>query len=125
MGGSLTVCNKTNVPLHVSLDQIGPLCYENWLMPGQCMQRNVGRVWFTINAALATPWNEITDIDCAMAIITTVANRFGTGVRGSLAKSMVEGWGAVQFVCCGPGCTVAFVFGAGIVRNTAYLPTPG
>ena len=69
MGGALTVCNRSNVPLHISLDQAGPLFYENHVLPGECMHRDVGRVWFTINAKLATQANEISDGKVAMPIV--------------------------------------------------------
>jgi hypothetical protein len=38
---SLTICNRTNIPSHVSLDQVGRLAVlTNWLLPGQCVVDN-------------------------------------------------------------------------------------
>jgi hypothetical protein len=42
MGGSMSIVNATNLPLDISLDQIGPLYYENQVPPGGKMERNTG-----------------------------------------------------------------------------------
>lgn len=47
----ITFCNLTNAILVVRLSQLTPLYYNYDLEPGQCMQRTVGKVWFTIEVA--------------------------------------------------------------------------
>jgi hypothetical protein len=82
MGGTLTVCNRSNVPLHVSFDQAGPLYYENFLQPGQCMTRELGRVWFTVIACLASIENAINDGHVAMPIVACVVGSVALTASG-------------------------------------------
>jgi len=42
MGGSISLVNTTNLPLDISLDQLGPLYYENNVQPGSVFHRDTG-----------------------------------------------------------------------------------
>ena len=70
MGGSISVCNKSNVPIHVSLDQVGPLYYKNFLAPGETWTQSTGRVWFTINSRLASPGKPFSTSDVVLPTAT-------------------------------------------------------
>ncbi len=52
---TITLVNDTSVPLHISLKQVSPLYYENNVPPsgGKAVFKNVGPVWFTIEARIA------------------------------------------------------------------------
>lgn len=72
-GGGLQVCNGTPLDLHISLRQLGPMYYQNWVRPGECMTRNgIGNVWFGIQARVATIENEYNDCQVAMPIVGAV-----------------------------------------------------
>lgn len=60
-GPGFHIVNRTDYPLDISLEQVGPLYYE-LVDPGQPMARNTGAVWFTIKAAVnldGTPKNNL------------------------------------------------------------------
>jgi hypothetical protein len=62
--GGLQVCNATPLAIHVAFVTIGPLFYENWLRPGQCMTRNnIGNWWRDIEIRTALQTNEFSDND--------------------------------------------------------------
>lgn len=48
MGATVSICNLTNVILNVALLQIGPLYFQNKVLPGDCVDFKTGRVWFTV-----------------------------------------------------------------------------
>lgn len=54
MGSTASICNHTELILNVALSQLGPMYYENLLRPGMCMDREVGKVWFTVDGRV---WN--------------------------------------------------------------------
>ncbi|CAG7734839.1 unnamed protein product [Allacma fusca] len=58
MGSSISVVNKTKYDLHVCLKQVSPLYFENYVKPGGSFTRDVGKVWFTIEARLSLQKNE-------------------------------------------------------------------
>lgn len=49
MGGSISVRNDLDLPVHVALSHIGPLHYKLYLQPGHTHTwNNIGIVWFTM-----------------------------------------------------------------------------
>lgn len=54
MGSTVSICNATNIILNLALSQVGPLYYQNNVKPGECMKRDVGKVWYTIKANVYT-----------------------------------------------------------------------
>ena len=53
MGSSISIRNATEVPLNISLKQLGPLYYKNEVKPGEEVTWDVGKVWFTIEAKIS------------------------------------------------------------------------
>lgn len=66
------VHNKTQVPLTISLDEIGCLYYENSVMPNTSFDRNTGAVYFTITARIAQKDNKLTNWQCAVPVLEDV-----------------------------------------------------
>ncbi|UZJ53437.1 hypothetical protein CBS101457_002757 [Exobasidium rhododendri] len=70
---TITIYNDTQVPLHISLRHVSPLYYVNNVRPGTpAVFKNVGRVWFTIEARIArggTDNNEYTMVESLAAPI--------------------------------------------------------
>ena len=40
MGSGIQICNDTPSVIHLAISQIGPLYYENYVNPNECMTRN-------------------------------------------------------------------------------------
>lgn len=57
MGSNISIVNETNQVLHIFLKQMFHLYFENYVKTGQVVSRNVGKVWFTIEAKLASDKN--------------------------------------------------------------------
>ncbi|OXA60227.1 uncharacterized protein LOC110842607 [Folsomia candida] len=76
MGSTVSICNNSTCILNMAMKQITPLYYENEMQPGQCIEREVGKVWFTLEAKL---WNgengydTFQDIVFPITIITLTA----------------------------------------------------
>ncbi len=71
MGTTASICNATNIILNIALSQVGPLHYQNRVMPGECWKQPVGKVWFTIDATLYTGKENIyTDWSVAKPIVS-------------------------------------------------------
>lgn len=51
---SLVIINLTNLVLNVAICQIGPLYYQNRLLPGETMHRSLGKKWIK----KSVNWNE-------------------------------------------------------------------
>lgn len=67
MSPGFKIHNRTNIPLKISLDQIGCLYYGT-TQPGATFERNTGAVWFTITASPA-PESEsrfVGDLKCVL-----------------------------------------------------------
>ena len=43
---SLVIINLTNIILNVAICQVGPLYYQNKLLPGETMHRSLGELFF-------------------------------------------------------------------------------
>ena len=83
--------NKTQLPLTISLDQIGCLYYDNNVMPGKSWDKNTGAVWFTITARIAEKDKNINDWQCALPVLEDLgAAIFGVafGVAGSVYQGV-------------------------------------
>ena len=87
MGGGLSICNRTEGPLHVGFGHVGPLYYENHLQPEHCMVRNnIGNTHMTLYTRYAHHSNEFSDGEC-IACVGTVAlgTILGVATVGTLA----------------------------------------
>ncbi len=70
MGGAISVRNATDLTLTISLDQVGPLYYENEVKPNEVFQRkDIGLVWFTVSAWEHEETNELGDWSVAKPIL--------------------------------------------------------
>jgi hypothetical protein len=85
MGATISVCNYTNLILNICLKQAFPLYINNQLLPGQNLTRNVGKVWFTIEAKV---WNGENDYNSVNVdkIISWIA--IGAKVGGATKRIM-------------------------------------
>lgn len=64
MGGGIKICNNVDHSIHVSLNLIGTVYYENFVQPKTCMTRNnIGSFTFYIKIFEATIMNKITAWD--------------------------------------------------------------
>lgn len=69
MGSSVSIHNNTEVKLNIALSQVGPLYYQNYVLPGDCATFHVGKVWFTIEGRVWNGDNEYNGIQVAQPII--------------------------------------------------------
>ncbi len=83
MSPGFKIYNRSQIPLTVSLEQIGCLYYQNNLPPGGTFERNTGAVWFTIRAKLFDANHPITNQDCAKPIEIL----FGTAILSVVAPA--------------------------------------
>ena len=86
------VHNKTQVPLTISLDEIGCLYYENSVMPNTSFDRNTGAVYFTITARIAQKDNKLTNWQCALPVLEDV----GAAVLALTFGSATAAWNGVK-----------------------------
>lgn len=94
MGSTISICNATNIILNLALAQIGPLYYENKVLPGECWKVKTGKSFFTVNANFYTGEDNIyTDWSVAKPIIETslYALGFGTFAIGGAAGVAIGG----------------------------------
>jgi len=87
MGGQVSVLNSTPYKLAISLNQVGPLYYDNNVVPNETFQRNVGAVWFTVKAIVNPDGNSIySDWSVAAPIVAITGGAILAAVSaGSLA----------------------------------------
>ena len=99
MGASVSVTNDTNVPLAVTLSQVGPLHYQNVLEPGKTHTFECGAVWFTLTAHVNLARDEIFSnwsvakpiaMATAAAIIGALTGGLGPTVAGLAAMGAVS-----------------------------------
>jgi hypothetical protein len=77
--GGLEVCNATPLPVHVAYFVLGPLHYQNWLAPGQCMTRNnIGNWWRDVEVRMATKGTEFDDGDNVVPWVTLAGTALTT-----------------------------------------------
>jgi hypothetical protein len=112
MGSTLSLCNATPLILNLALSQVGPLFYENQVLPGECWVQRTGKVWFTIEAR---PYlgdeNKYTNAERVLPIIGV--SLMGIGVAGGAA-------GAAGAVGAASGAAEIAGFGAtGITSGVA------
>lgn len=116
MGGSMTITNKTKVPLVVQLCQVGVL-YHDILQPGEKFYRNTGAVHFTIKVRMSEnltkdDTNVFTEGVVAPAIFTiailTAAFTMGTSLVGT-------------FSAIGPSALIA----GGVISSTGVIVQAG
>ena len=81
--------NRTEIPLTVSLDQIGCLYYVNNLLPGKTFDRNTGAVWFTIKARAYDQNHPINNQTCAKPIEIMFASAIATMVAPGLGDAFM------------------------------------
>ncbi|KIP09051.1 hypothetical protein PHLGIDRAFT_12245 [Phlebiopsis gigantea 11061_1 CR5-6] len=100
--------NCTSLPLHISLKQLTPLYYENYVQPGGSMTRYPGQVWFTIEARLADPeqpkreyddWDNILPIAMYSVggILAAGGLLVGAGVAGVAGAALAEGGALLEW----------------------------
>ncbi|XP_055350543.1 uncharacterized protein LOC129597126 [Paramacrobiotus metropolitanus] len=88
MGGEISITNKTKVPLVISLWQISPLYYDNFVPSEGTFHRKTGMVHLSIRARLWNGENGYTDWDNVLPI-TAAALGGLTLVAGALAAGGV------------------------------------
>lgn len=65
----MSIKNETDHDLTISLNQVGPLYYENIVKPGETFYRETGAVHFTVKAWIHDPENELNDWSVAKPIV--------------------------------------------------------
>lgn len=88
MGGEISVTNKTKVPLVMSLWQISPLYYDNYVPAEATFHRKTGKVFLSIRARIWNGENGYTDWDNVLPI-TAAALGGLTLAAGALAAGGV------------------------------------
>ncbi|OQV20286.1 hypothetical protein BV898_05837 [Hypsibius exemplaris] len=68
MGAQISIENKTSLPLVISLWQVSPLYYDNFVAPGATFHAHTGVVHFTVFAQVATGKNGYGTFDNAYRI---------------------------------------------------------
>jgi hypothetical protein len=130
MGGGLSVCNKTSAVAHISFAQVGPLYYQNYVNPGDCMTKNgIGNIHVTINARLGIQGNEYNDGDIALPIAACVASAFalvcpavGAAAIGFEATCLSAGFAVSSAVTTTGSCAMLIGAGsAGVVAVTGSM----
>jgi len=58
MGSTVSITNRTDHKLHVSLKQLTPLYFKNFVEPNETVAFDVGKVWFTIEVKMALKENQ-------------------------------------------------------------------
>jgi len=106
MGSAASICNATNIILNLALSQVGPLYYQNRVMPGECWKQGVGKVWFTVDASLYTGKEDIyTDWSVARPI--TSWSLIGIGTATALVGGVVLIKAGAASAAVGSAATVA------------------
>ncbi|XP_021960806.1 uncharacterized protein LOC110856622 [Folsomia candida] len=77
MGSTISIVNETNCILNIALKQVTPLYYENKVMPGQVVKREVGKIWFTVEATLWSGFNDYDDVLKDLSLSTAPKKAFG------------------------------------------------
>ncbi|OQV16468.1 hypothetical protein BV898_09458 [Hypsibius exemplaris] len=101
MGGEISITNKTKVPLVMSLWQISPLYYDNFVPSGGTFHRRTGIVHLTIRARIWNGENGYTDWDNVLPIsalllggLTLGAGALAAGgvALGAIGMSVIPAW---------------------------------
>lgn len=50
MGATVSVTNQSDVPVNIAVKQVGVLYWKNYVLPGETVCWDLGRVWVTIEA---------------------------------------------------------------------------
>ncbi|KAG2184699.1 hypothetical protein INT43_000612 [Umbelopsis isabellina] len=86
-----SITNYTQVPLHIALSHLGPVHYYNNLKPNQTVTLSVGKVWFTIEAKVASGENEYkwhhVAVPIVAATVVGVASAAALGVMATAATA--------------------------------------
>lgn len=92
----MSIHNDTEVILNIALSQVGPLYYQNFVKPGECVTFDVGKVWFTIDGRV---WNGDNDydgkevarsiIECTLEAVALFMIVFGSG-RNAITSGRVD-----------------------------------
>ena len=106
----MSIENRTEYALCISLDQVGPLYYAI-VKPRDTFYRNTGAVHFTIKAYIWDGHNELTDWSCAIPIIT-VAGGFVVGAA-------TGGLGALGLLLGTAGLATSGAFAGGTFAGLA------
>jgi len=68
MGSTVSIVNQTDHTLHISLKQLTPLHFQNFVKPNEVAVFNPGKVWFTIEAKKAEENNAYKNSDNVIPI---------------------------------------------------------
>ncbi|TGO80138.1 hypothetical protein BELL_0014g00270 [Botrytis elliptica] len=81
--------NRTCLPLSLALTQVGPLYYENNVLPGHSMKRHVGSVHFTIQAKVfnRTTESKFDEKDNILPILGLTIGALTLGAGGALVAA--------------------------------------
>jgi len=69
------------------MKQVTPLYYQNEVYPGDCVQREVGKVWFTLEAKLWNGNNGYDTLEDIVFPITMITLAALTVLAGGIATS--------------------------------------
>lgn len=100
MGGEISITNKTKVPLVISLWQISPLYYDNYVASEGTFHRKTGMVHVSIRARIwngengYTDWDNVLPISAALIGGLTLAG--GALVAGGVALGFLGVAAAVE-----------------------------
>ena len=105
MSPGFTIHNRSQIPLTVSLEQVGCLYYQNNLLPGKTFDRDTGAVWFTIRAKLYDPNHPTTNQTCAEPVEILIG--------GAILSVLAPAAGGALYAAMFGGAEVASVAAAG------------
>jgi hypothetical protein len=84
-----SITNYTQVPLHIALSHLGPVHYYNNLQPNQTVTLSVGKVWFTVEAKVASGENDYKWHHVAVPIVAaTVVGVASVAALGVMATAV-------------------------------------
>ena len=117
--GSITICNKTGSPLHISLRQIGTLYYKNFVNNGECFKQDtLIQTYFTvvIESAYFSNGYSIEDIIfpvlcCVIFAISLLIEIYLIIRKLKVPYRLRTG---NKFVIFASGCTILIIFFTGI-----------
>jgi hypothetical protein len=86
-----SITNHTHVPLHIALSHLGPVHFYNNLQPNETVTLSVGKVWFTVEAKVASGENEYkwhhVAVPIVAATVVGVASAAAIGVMATAVST--------------------------------------